>query len=321
MPNLQRERQFIKLRSERFDYVSNFNKEHKKIERNVKSFLINKNNELRHIESRINSTRRMQLNLEQKTSNSNDKINLINERADKRIDEVEYKLSSQINKKYGDYQELSICFKDKKEYKNMNDYDYNVLLGLYNYDYLSSEFKYLYYLFDASFCQGNMYNKIIDENDVDDLSFISELLTLSNGFTYPEPNGLTLTNQLIQLIFNKNYIEEYSINELDLKEKYDEYKLFNKKIIDNLTKDLSKINSYEYKEIISKYLFSLKELLIILEPNTLLSIIDCDPEANDFSSISNEDEDLDNSLFDVITNGNNKNEFNNLNDDILNQLK
>lgn len=320
MPDLQRERQFIRLRSERFDYISNFNSEYNKIKSRVESFAVNKRNEVRHTVNRINSNRQMQINRERKTTNSDDNIELINSRADYRIDEVESKLASQIRQKYGNHYERDICYKDDDKYKDMSDYDYDVLLGLYNYDYISSEFKRLYYLFDATFCQGNIYTKIIDE-DMNDLQFISELLKINDGYPHPTSHYLTIRNQIIQLRFNDDYISEYNINKIDLKEKYNQYNANNKKIIDNLTKDSSKINSYEYKNLISNFLSSLKELLIVLEPNTLLSIIDCDPEQDDFSSISNKGEDLDNSLFDVIANGNNNSEFDELDNDILDQLK
>ena len=320
MPDLQRERQFIRLRSERFDYISNFNSEYNKIKSRVESFAVNKRNEIRHTINRINSNRQMQINRERKTTNSDDNIELINSRADTRINDVESKLANQIRQKYGNHYERDICYKDSDKYKNMSDYDYNVLLGLYDYDYISSEFKRLYYLFDATFCQGNIYTKIIDE-DMNDLQFISELLKVNDGYPYPTSHYLTIRSQIIQLRFNNDYISEYNINKIDLKEKYNQYNANNKKIIDNLAKDSSKINSYEYKNLISNFLSSLKELLIVLEPNTLLSIIDCDPEQDDFSSISNKGEDLDNSLFDVIANGNNSSEFDELDNDILDQLK
>lgn len=344
MINLDEERKLVKLRVDRISYLDNFYQEYDRVMNSVNKELTSNFysamkdlNKIQYQENSTISLKESQLGRKLIASEEKDIKDRYELRRDKLLEREELSASRKTKSSLYNldiYEKDRLLLKDLENDKRM----YNLALGCFNFDFITSKFKELYDMYDENFNRENnqFYSSLLyaTNSNITGSQFLYKLAKESIGLIHDIDNSHhTINSDFINLYFNKIYIKENGINQDKLDELYNDYKKSLKKMIISIKYDVKKleklinheyekINIHKYEIVIKKYLKSVKDLLVLFEPNICLTSISCDPKNDDFNAL-NDDINNDNSLLDVITNGNSdENEFNEDNiDEFLNKDK
>lgn len=169
--------------------------------------------------------------------------------------------------------DLPNFFYDKEKYKN--EHQYNIFLGCNHWDMLSVQFNELYQLL----------LKMMDDKE---LEFFNDLTTcFMISFGLPSINGTTIRNNLIQIEYNKDYLDELLSD--DVLERISQF--INDQSLDFfsvhhdlLNKEPDEITEEEkssFLDSLKHLLIELRGVLVAISPMQILPRLQIDPGSLD----------------------------------------